>query len=607
MSRPCRPPLPFAPATAWLVLALVAAAATRGQEKETHSDAPAAPIPKSAAKTDPPREGQPKGPEKAAAHPAEPPHGDATQTPERDLHSATPPAQASKPAAKTHPPTAGQQPGTKNAAEPATETAHADSEKSRQPGPKKASLTPPKAPAAAQAEKQAHAVADKPTTAPKAKPATATPAPHVAADNSEHTTAAKPVQPAAEKSSHAAPDKLAHATAETTLPSATDNAPHAAPAISPHTTADLRGLLKLGVALTERGDYESAEIAYRQVLKTPKALEPEIKSALLGLARMHRKQGALTKAVAIFERFLKDYPGDDLTPDALLELGRSLRSLGVYKLAIARFYSVINSTLKLPGEGFDRYQLLAKTAQFEIAETHFQAGDFAEAGKYYTRLRLLDLAPTDRARAHFKAAYALRLQGNREEAATTLRAYLEQWPEDENVPEARYLLAITLRELNRPQEAFAATLELLRSEKMQVNSDPKRWAYWQRKTGNQLANDFFETGDTINARAIYAGLLELSPDLSWRLPITYQVALCDERLGTNDRARLSYQAILQATGEKPSPEFRELATMAKWRLEHLDWRDKIGRQISDFFESADRKQVSAAAESPTPNKSASIP
>ncbi len=607
MTRPRRPPLPFAPATAWLVLALVAAAATRGQEKETHSDAPAAPVPKSAAKTDPPPVGRPMVPEKAAVHATEAPHDAATRTPEKVPHSEAPAALASKPAAKTDQLSAGQRPGTKKATEPATETAHADPEKPRQPGPKKASQATPKAPAVAPAEKQTHAVADKPTTAPKATPAKVAPAPHAAAENSEHAVAAKPPQPSAEESSHTAPDNVAHATAETTAPSAKDKAPHATPAISPHTTADLRGLLKLGVALTERGDYESAEIAFRQVLKTPKALEPEIKSALIGLARMHRKQGALTKAVAIFERFLKDYPGDDLTPDALLELGRSLRSLGVYKLAIARFYSVINSTLKLPGEGFDRYQLLAKTAQFEIAETHFQAGDFAEAGKYYTRLRLLDLAPADRARAHFKAAYALRLQGNREEAATTLRAYLEQWPEDENVPEARYLLAITLRELNRPQEAFAATLELLRSEKMQVGSDPKRWAYWQRKTGNQLANDFFETGDTINARAIYAGLLELSPDLSWRLPITYQVALCDERLGTNDRARLSYQVIIQAVGEKPAPEFLELATMAKWRLEHLDWRDRVGRQISDFFESTDRKQASAAAESPVPNKTASIP
>ena len=252
--------------------------------------------------------------------------------------------------------------------------------------------------------------------------------------------------------------------------------------------------------------------------------------------------------------------------------------------------------------------MLAKTAQFEIAETHFQAGDFGEANKFYTRLRLLDLAPADRARAHFKAGYSLRLQGDLEGAITSLRAYIEQWPEDENVPEARYLIAVTLRELKRPQEAFAATLELLRAEKTRVSADPKRWAYWQRRTGNQLANDFFESGDTLNARAIYAGLLELSPEPAWRLPITYQLALCYERLGINDRARTAYQTIVDAAGPQPAPEFLELVTMSRWRIDHLEWRERVGQQVSTMFETTTgRPPVAAAAPASTPAKTASTP
>lgn len=343
---------------------------------------------------------------------------------------------------------------------------------------------------------------------------------------------------------------------------------------------DIAGLLKLGENLTHRGDYTAAEIAYRQVMNADHVEEHDVKTALLGLAQMHRRQGALTKATAIYERFLKEYPTDERTPDALLELGRTLRSLGIYKSALTRFYNVLNSTLKLPGEGLERYQVLARTAQFEIAETHFQAGDFAEANKFYTRLRLLDLAPVDRARAHFKAAYALRLQGNAEGAASALRAFIDQWPDDENVPEARYLLAVALRELNRPEEAFAATLDLLRTEKSRVASDPKRWAYWQRRTGNHLANDFFETGDTFNARAIYSSLLELSPETAWRLPITYQLGLCHERLGAHDLARTAYQSVIDTAGAQPSPDVAELVTMSKWRIEHLAWRDKVAHQIN---------------------------
>lgn len=367
---------------------------------------------------------------------------------------------------------------------------------------------------------------------------------------------------------------------------------------------EIHGLLNLGASLTERGDYDAAEIAYRQILNARHVGTTELKSALLGLAHMHRRQGALTKAAAIYERYLKDYPGDERTPDAYLDLGRTLRSMGVYKLAIARFYNVINSTLKLPtSEGFERYQLLAKTAQFEIAETHFQAGEFAEAAKFFSRLRLLDLAPADRARATFKSAYSLRLQGSLEDAVSGFKAFIDQYPDDENIPEARYLLAVSLRELKRPQEAFRAVLDLLHAEKTRVATDPKRWAYWQRRTGNQLANDFFESGDMLNAHAIYSGLVELSPDPSWRLPIVYQLALCYERLGLPDRARTSYQTIIDGAGATPSPDLAELTKMSAWRIEHLAWRDEVAHQVTAFF-SSNTGKISATTPAPKTDLSA---
>lgn len=343
---------------------------------------------------------------------------------------------------------------------------------------------------------------------------------------------------------------------------------------------EFHGLLNLGASLAERGDYDAAEIAYRQVFTSPEAPLPEVKTALLGLARMHRRQGSLTKAAAIYERYLKEFPSDDRTPDALLELGRTLRAMGIYKTAIARFYSVLNATLKLPGDGFERYQILAKTAQFEVAQTHFEAGEYQEAARFYTRLRRLDLAPADRARAHFMSAFAQRLHGDLDGAVTTLRGFIEESPEDENIPEARYLLAVSLRELKRPQEALVVTLELLRTEKSRVAQDPKRWAYWQRRTGNQLANDLFENGETMNAQAVYTSLVELSPEPAWRLPLTYQIGLCAERLGTLERAREAYQTIVKAA---PAADLAELARMAAWRLEHLSWREGVDQQITSFF------------------------
>lgn len=363
------------------------------------------------------------------------------------------------------------------------------------------------------------------------------------------------------------------------------------------TRSEVRGLLKLGASLTDRADpdFEAAEIAFRQVLNSAEAEVSDIKAALLSMGHMYRKHGDLTKAAAIYERYLADFPGDERAPDALLDLGRTLRDMGAYKLAIARFYSVMYATLKLPGDDFERYQVLAKTAQFEIAETHFAAGEYDKANAFYTKFRLLDVAPADRARAQFKAACALKLDGRNENAITAMRAFIEQWPDDENIPEARYWLATTLHELRRTQEALAVALDLLRAEKSKVAMAPKRWAYWQRRTGNQLANEFYESGDIVNAHAIYSSLLELSPEMSWRLPITYQLGLCYERLGISDLARSSYASVVEFAGPKPAAEFAELAQMAAWRIQHLDWRERITRDVDSFFDSSTGKQANVPA------------
>ena len=358
--------------------------------------------------------------------------------------------------------------------------------------------------------------------------------------------------------------------------------------------SEAKGLLALGNSLTERSDFAAAEIAYRQILNSGDSRSSDNKDALVGIARMYRRAGSFTKAAAINEKFLKEFPDDTRVPDVLLEQGRVLRSMGAYKMAINRFYSVIDSTLKLQVDNFDHYQLLAKTAQFEIAETHFASGDFVEAGKFFARLRLLDLAPADRARAHFKSAYSLQLAGDLEAAVTTLRAYLEQWPQDENVPEARYLLATTLLQLKRSDESLAATLTLLRGQELNSAADPKQWTFWQRRTGNQLANEFFQNGDTANALAIYRGLAAISPDPTWKLPATYQIGLCYERLRRLDLARDAYQSILTAMAEPtpakagaPAPsasaDMNELARMASWRMEHLEWNDRTELELTKFF------------------------
>jgi len=342
---------------------------------------------------------------------------------------------------------------------------------------------------------------------------------------------------------------------------------------------------------TDEGRLDMALIAYRQLMSMPLTVAQE-RVVILGYARALRKNGDLTKAAAIYEKILKDYPSSDDAPELFLELGRTHRALGAYRIAIARFYSVINSTIKLPEDGANRYRQLAKTAQFEIAETHFQAGDFAEASRFYSRLRLLDLAPSDRAKAHFKSAYSLFLANDHLGATSMLRSFIDQQPEDENIPEARYLLAVSYRRLQRSMESLVEALELLRTERTRTAKDPKRWAYWQRKTGNQIANEFYEQGDFVNALVVYQTLAELSTEAGWKLPIVYQIGMCHERLGQLDKARQSYQSILAEvktakSSEEAPMDFADLSRMATWRLSQIAWQQKTEQSLHQLMPAGD--------------------
>ncbi len=425
----------------------------------------------------------------------------------------------------------------------------------------------------------------------QAAPADAASKPSAGATSSASAAAPAAVADGKPAAVPAVPTKGAPVETASPAPNAARKAPsdeHQTPA---QAAEEIQGLLRLGAKLSDRGDYDTAEIAYWQILNRPLLTVTDEKSALLALAHMLRKKGdapSLTKATAIYEKFVKEFADDEQIPQALLELGRTLRDMGVYELAINRFYSVINSTLKFSPQDFHQYELVAKTAQFEIAQTYFESGNYAEAGKFFGRVRLLDLAPQDRARAQFMAACSEQLAGNLSSAATILKTYLAQSPNDPNVPEARFLLATTLRQLKRPQEALAVTLELLRDERSRNGTDPKSWLYWQRRTGNQLANDFFQEGDTLNALVVYKGLRELAPDPGWRMSVTYQIALCYERLFQVDEARATYQTIIDSAAQRagtppPSEELKELAGMASWRLAHMEWRDRVQHEFNTFF------------------------
>ncbi len=346
--------------------------------------------------------------------------------------------------------------------------------------------------------------------------------------------------------------------------------PAAPPAAPDPVAAERASLLRIGAAKLAAGDADSARIAYRQVAEVSE--DPAVlPNALLGLARAYRLGGDSLKAAATYERLIKDFPEHPVIPAAYLELGRALRDLGTPKLAIAAFYNVLQSVIKFPDGDTENYRRLALTAQFEIAETHLAAGNYEEAVRFFNRLNLLDLAEDDRARARFKSAQARLLSGDRPAALLALQAFITESPDDPNSPEARFLLARLLSELNRREDSLQVTLDLLHHEHDRTDHGADaRWRTWQQRTGNQLANEFYSQGEFASALLVYKALAALGDQPAWRLPVLYQIGLCEERLLQTNDALDTYREISRLAGNPPG-EFADLGRMAAWRIQQLSW------------------------------------
>lgn len=386
-----------------------------------------------------------------------------------------------------------------------------------------------------------------------------------------------------------APEHPAPAPEHPAAPAAATTAPAVNLATAPEGAPDevAQSLLVLAKRMVDRNENDAAETAYVEVLNSPVS-DAVTQDALLAYAEFLRKTGQDARAAAIYEKYVSSFPGSAKATTVLISLGRTLRDMGAFNLALARFYAVLNSTLAVSPENIQRYRDLAQLAKFEIAETYYQQGDYATAGKFFGRIKLLELPPEDRARASFREAYAFFLDGKLDQSVASLRSFLTTYPQNISAQEARYLLCIALRRLGRTQEALTETLTLLRTAQAGAAADNERWTYWQRRTGNQLANDFYEQGDFNSALSIYQTLAELRSDPVWRWPALYQIGLCYERLRQPDRAASVYRDILaesaaaQKTGNNPDGATGEVRGMAEWRLHQIDWSRDLEKSVRSF-------------------------
>jgi TolA-binding protein len=298
------------------------------------------------------------------------------------------------------------------------------------------------------------------------------------------------------------------------------------------------------------------------------------------------KQKQPAKAAVVYEQFVNLFPSDPEAPDTLLRLGRIYRENGAYSSALNKFYSVLYSALQVKtGEEYTDSSLRAK---MEIAHTHFAAGDYKAAAELYSRLKLVKMTQAEASEVAFRSAYISYLSGQFTNSLTGAEGFLATYPTSPLAPEAQYLRVQSLRALGRKEEAMKETIKLLQAGREFGKKKPAVWAYWQRKTGNEIANELYETGDTLGALSVYQKLAELNDAPNWRGPTVYQIGLCFERLRHHARAREAYRYIIdKIPASAPAAEgdamvgmnLATLRDMAQWRLDNLDWLEKTEKAL----------------------------
>lgn len=323
------------------------------------------------------------------------------------------------------------------------------------------------------------------------------------------------------------------------------------------------------------------------------------RTALLELALLAQESEQLARAQQIFAQYLTRFPDDPSVAEVMLRQGLLYRQMGAPNLALAKFYSVMTTSLRLKLDRLEYYQRLVLQAQTEIADTYYLQGKFEEAADFLNRLLKLDNSQLNKGQSLYKLVRSLSALGRQTDVVVQAEMFVTRYPAAGELPEIRFLLADGLKKLGRMREAMQQVLALLESQQTNAVRNPENWIYWQQRAGNEIANQLYKEGDYVNALEIYLNLASLNRSAAWQLPVWYQMGLVYERLEQPQKASETYGRILDRQKELPadnrSPSLTIVLEMAQWRKDHLQWHVQADNATAPLRAAEPPEKVALAA------------
>jgi tetratricopeptide (TPR) repeat protein len=310
------------------------------------------------------------------------------------------------------------------------------------------------------------------------------------------------------------------------------------------------------------------------------------RTALLELALLAQQENQPLKAQQIFSQYVRRFAEDASVPEVLLRQGLLYRQMGAHSLALVKFYAVMTQALNFKADHLAHYQRMVLLAQTEIADTYYLQGKYEEATDFFKRLLKLDARELNKSQIQYKLIRGLSYLNRETEVISQAQDFLSRFPEAAEAPEARFLLATSLKKLGRTRDALQQVMQLLESQQARAGKNPENWFYWQQRTGNEIANQLFKEGDYANALEVYLNLAQINQSAAWQVPVQYQIGLVFERLGSPPKASESYERVIARAAEvatNGTPSLKAIVEMAKWRKDYLKWETNADQARREFL------------------------
>ena len=371
-------------------------------------------------------------------------------------------------------------------------------------------------------------------------------------------------------------------------------------------------------------DQLAAESLIVGILENPDAPVETQRECLKHLAQFALDSNSLATAQQIYSQLVSRYPLHSDTPSILYRQGVLYRKIGATELALSKFHAVMSTVVSLQVKDITTYRSLVLLAQTEIADTFLMAGQFDRAADYYRRVLKLGNSDLNEAQVRLKLVKAVFELKDWKGVLAEGQQCIEKAALSTQIAEVRFLMAEAHKKLGMHQEAIQQTLELLNTEQERASKDPDNWAYWQKRTGNKLANELYEQGDYLNALLIYETLFKLPGNAEWHSQAQYQIGLIYERMFQPDRASAAYTEIIsRSTNAAPVPNnvaqssdtnstngtpsvqpssamlenkvasqslaqpvssgLNLIREMAQWRLNNLRWDQNVNKEVQKIF------------------------